>query len=275
MATVPLDNPTGDALVFSTPAGLVPSVAEADPVTGLPADRATETTLAALKTVADTLATAAAAIQAAVEALDAKATAIDTGAIAGTVSLDGATLAALETVNANTGLAQPLTDAQLRAAEVPVSGPITDAQLRAAAVPVSADALPLPTGAASETTLASVDGKLPALSGGRIPVELPAGGGGLTDAELRASEVPVVDDVVANFLYQMLMILQSPAAFDLSLNRLRQTAIIESGTVTTVSTVTNCTTVGGLTSIDGRNGAMAINALDHTAWALNVGACIT
>jgi len=195
VSTVPLDNPTGDALVFSTPAGLVPSVAEADPVTGLPADRATETTLAALKTVADTLATAAAAIQAAVEALDAKATAIDTGAIAGTVSLDGATLAALETVNANTGLAQPLTDAQLR-----------------------------------------------------------------------ASEVPVVDDVVANFLYQMLMILQSPAAFDLSLNRLRQTAIIESGTVTTV---------GGLTSIDGRNGAMAINALDHTAWALNVGACIT
>ena len=96
MSTVPLDNPTGDALVFDTPAGLVPSVAEADPVTGAPADRATETTLAALKAVADTLATAAAAIQSAVEALDAKATAIDTGAIAGTVSLDGATLAALE-----------------------------------------------------------------------------------------------------------------------------------------------------------------------------------
>ena len=211
MSTVPLDNPTGDALVFDTPAGLVPAVAEADPSTGAPADRATETTLAALKTVADTLATAAAAIQSAVEALNGKTTAVNTGAIAGTVSLDGATLAALETINANTGLAQPLTDAQLRAAEVPVSGPITD-------------------------------------------------------AELRASEVPVVDDVVANFLHQMLMILQSPAAFDLSLNRLRQTAIIESGTVTTV---TNCT------SIDGRNGAMAINALDHTAWALNVGASIT
>ena len=208
MSTVPLDNPTGDALVFDTPAGLVPAVAEADPSTGAPADRATETTLAALKTVADTLATAAAAIQSAVEALNGKTTAVNTGAIAGTVSLDGATLAALETINANTGLAQPLTDAQLRAAEVPVSGPITD-------------------------------------------------------AELRASEVPVVDDVVANFLHQMVMILQSPAAFDLSLNRLRQTAIIESGTVT------NCT------SIDGRNGAMAINALDHTAWALNVGASIT
>jgi hypothetical protein len=41
------------------------------------------------------------------------------------------------------------------------------------------------------TSLASIDGKLPALSGGRVPVELPTGGGGLTDTELRASAVPV------------------------------------------------------------------------------------
>ncbi len=40
-------------------------------------------------------------------------------------------------------------------------------------------------------SLASIDGKLPALSGGRIPVVLPAGGSGLTDAELRATPVPV------------------------------------------------------------------------------------
>lgn len=126
------------------------------------------------------------------------------------------------TVTANTGLAQPLTDTQLRATPVAVSGtvtantglsqPLTDAQLRAAAIPVSlasvpshpvtgtfwqatqpvsATALPLPTGAATETTLSGINAKLPALSGGRIPVELPAGGGGLTDAELRASAIPV------------------------------------------------------------------------------------
>jgi hypothetical protein len=52
------------------------------------------------------------------------------------------------TVTANTGLSQPLTDAQLRAAAVPVSGsfyqatqpvsgPLTDAQLRATPVPIS------------------------------------------------------------------------------------------------------------------------------------------
>jgi hypothetical protein len=52
----------------------------------------------------------------------------------------------------------PLTDAQIRATALPVSGPITDAQLRASAVPVSASALPLPSGAATEATLATLAG---------------------------------------------------------------------------------------------------------------------
>ena len=68
----------------------------------------------------------------------------------------------------------PLTDAELRATAVPVSdgggvlsvddaggsltvdGPLTDAELRATAVPVSQTSQPLPTGAASETTLATL-----------------------------------------------------------------------------------------------------------------------
>lgn len=48
-----------------------------------------------------------------------------------------------------------LTDTQLRATPVPVSGPLTDTQLRASAVPISAASLPLPTGAATETTLST------------------------------------------------------------------------------------------------------------------------
>jgi hypothetical protein len=105
---------------------------------------ATEVTLAALKGVADSIATAAAAIQSAVASINTKTTAIDTGAIAGTVALDAPTLAALETINSNTGLAQPL----------------TDTQLRAAAVPVSAAALPLPAGAATQATLAALNADL-------------------------------------------------------------------------------------------------------------------
>lgn len=124
----------------------------------------------------------------------------------------------------------PITDAQLRAAAVPVSGtffqatqpvsiaasvavtgPVTDAQLRASAVPVSlasttvtgsvavtgtffqatqpvsASALPLPSGASTEATLALIKAKTDnldvALSTRAVT--------GLTDAQLRASVVPV------------------------------------------------------------------------------------
>jgi hypothetical protein len=62
------------------------------------------------------------------------------------------------TVTANTGLTQPLTDAQLRATPVPVSGTFFQATQ-----PVSAASLPLPSGAATETTLSSIDGKLGSL----------------------------------------------------------------------------------------------------------------
>jgi hypothetical protein len=64
----------------------------------------------------------------------------------------------------------PLTDAQLRASPVPVSGSftvsggLTDAELRASPVPVSLASAPLPTGAATETTLAQVRDRLPTAS---------------------------------------------------------------------------------------------------------------
>src|SRR4051794_27029134 len=64
----------------------------------------------------------------------------------------------------------PLTDAQLRASNVPVSGPITDTQLRASAVPVS--------GPLTDTQLRA----------SAVPVSGP-----LTDTQLRASVVPVSD----------------------------------------------------------------------------------
>lgn len=69
----------------------------------------------------------------------------------------------------------PLTDAELRATAVPVSGPLTDSQLRATAVPVSAASLPLPSGAATQTTLANVQSAVDALNartaGSLVPEE--------------------------------------------------------------------------------------------------------
>lgn len=59
---------------------------------------------------------------------------------------------------------------------------LTDAELRAAPVAISATSLPLPSGAATEATLASIDGKLTS------PLSVT---GPLTDAQLRASAIPV------------------------------------------------------------------------------------
>ncbi len=70
---------------------------------------------------------------------------------------------------------------------------LTDTQLRASPVPVSANTLPLPAGAATAAkqdvaaaSLASIDGKTPALVGGAVPVAGP-----LTDAQLRAERLEV------------------------------------------------------------------------------------
>lgn len=79
--------------------------------------------------------------------------------VSGTVSISN--LPTTQVVN--TGLSQPLTDTQLRATSVPVSGTFWQVTQ-----PVSASSLPLPTGAAtsanqstSNTSLANIDTKLP------------------------------------------------------------------------------------------------------------------
>jgi hypothetical protein len=82
----------------------------------------------------------------------------------------------------------------------------------------------------------------------------------------------------AGVLDRILRALLAPLGYDKSLGRFRQTAIIESGTVTAVTTVTTVTTVSavtGLTNIDGRNGSMLINANSRAAWALSHRAKIT
>ena len=56
-----------------------------------------------------------------------------------------------------------LTEAANGTTPLRVLGPLTDTELRASPVPVSAASLPLPTGAATETTLAAINTKTPAL----------------------------------------------------------------------------------------------------------------
>jgi len=94
-----------------------------------------------------------------------------------------ATLTVGGTVTVSNPTAQGLTDAQLRAAAVPVSGfPATQ--------PVSATALPLPAGAATEATAASLLKAGQSVNVGNLPATQPVSGP-VTDTQLRAVAVPV------------------------------------------------------------------------------------
>jgi len=121
----------------------------------LPLGAATEATLASIltNTAALDAPISGLATQATLANINSKITACNTGAVVITSSAlpTGAATSALQTTgnttlsSIDTRLSNPLT----------VTGPLTDAQLRATAVPVSAASLPLPTGAATESTLAT------------------------------------------------------------------------------------------------------------------------
>ena len=152
-AGVPPDNKynTSGALIVDASSATVPISAVALP---LPAGAATEATLATRATEA-TLAL----IKAKTDNLD---VALSTRAVTG------------------------LTDAELRASAVPISGVVAVTNFPATQ-PISAVALPLPAGAATEATLALIKAKTAnldvALSTRAVT--------GLTDAELRAVAVPI------------------------------------------------------------------------------------
>lgn len=55
--------------------------------------------------------------------------------------------------------------------------------------------VPAPVGAATEATLNALNTKITSVSG-RVQVELPPGGSGLTDAELRASPLPTLQQSI-------------------------------------------------------------------------------
>lgn len=178
--------------------GAMPVTVQALP---LPTGAATQATLAALNVIA-------AAVQAAVEAINGKTTEVNTSAIAGTVALDAPTLAALESITASTG---GLTNAELRATAVPVAqqGEIaldapTLAALETVSVanfpetqPISAASLPLPSGAATETTVAA----LAAAVGAHDAVASNGRSGLVMLVRRRDSDAePIVDDGDLTFL---------------------------------------------------------------------------
>jgi hypothetical protein len=101
------------------------------------------------------------------------------------------------------------------------------------------------------------------------PLPTTGGGGGV---------VEVTDPIAELILTRMLNYLNSPMGYDKSLQRSRVTAVLESGTVTTVSTVTTVTTVStvaNMTSIGGIQGQIGVYGQNLAAWANCVRARIT
>lgn len=182
------------------------------------------------------------------------------------VSLDG------EQVVISNQISQPLTDAQLRASDVKVtldgetvsisnqlSQPITDSQLRASDIKVSLDG--------EQVSISNFPGTQ-------------AVSGPLTNDELRSSAVPVYLDStgmsstdlqleILNMLRLIKTTLSRLPFYDPTLNRGRMTAVVESGTVTTVSTVTNMANVGSYTW----NAMVAMQ--NRSSWANNCGSKIS
>ena len=108
---------------------------------------------------------------------------------------------------------------------------------------------------------------------------------GLTDAQLRAVPVSVVNEAAVEsqrdmvlLLTRMLNYLNAPQGYDKSLQRQRGTMVVESGTVTTVTTVTTVaavTTLGNQTLIGGIQAQILPNAANLSAWQASVRARIT
>jgi hypothetical protein len=92
-----------------------------------------------------------------------------------------------------------------------------------------------------------------------------------------ANPMPVADATAEETRQDMLMLLtralnylNAPQGYDKSLQRGRVTAVLESGTVTTVttvSTVTTCSTVTNLSTIDTLQGRIQVYGANLSAWA--------
>jgi hypothetical protein len=89
-----------------------------------------------------------------------------------------------------------------------------------------------------------------------------------------ANPMPVVDATaedtrqsMVTLLTRMLNYFNAPMGYDKSLQRGRVTAVLESGTVTTVTTVTTCATVTNLSTIDTLQGRIQVYGANLSAWS--------
>jgi hypothetical protein len=114
-------------------------------------------------------------------------------------------------------------------------------------------------------------------------VKLIEGADGVNDGDISAANpLPVEDTALLALLLRLLNILRMPAGYDATLNRLRITALLESGSTTAVTgsltsagTVSTVTTVTNLTNVGSYGGTQLVDYDGRSAWALTNRARIT
>ena len=90
-----------------------------------------------------------------------------------------------------------------------------------------------------------------------------------------ANPMPVADNEAGNLLMRILQMLMAPLGYDKSLQRQRGTVVVESGTVTTCSTVTTLGSLTNIAGIGGYSAQMTVLDQNRSAWAQCVRARIT
>lgn len=85
-----------------------------------------------------------------------------------------------------------------------------------------------------------------------------------TEQEVQTGWLSSLYNIITQSAKAIIASINYPSFADRTLQRVRATGIIESGTVTTVTTVT------GLTNIDSYPGGMVIKDLSRASWAVNV-----
>lgn len=203
---------------------------------------------------------------------------------ASTSALQGTTNSSLSSIDTKTpalgqALAAASTPVVLTAAQVSTLTPLASIGVNnfPATQAISAATLPLPTGAATETTLSALNTKIPSgltVTANRLQVELPAGGTGLTNTELRASAVPVS-------LTSTTITGSVAVTGPLTDTQIRATALPVSGTVSANATLSAETTkvigtvnIATAQSINATSQSLVSSANSSTA-ALGIGAVFT
>ena len=198
-----------------------------------------------------------------------------------TVALDATSLSALESITAAVS------------GTVGVSGSVEITNDAGNAIPVSLASVPSHSVSISNSPTVAIDtASLAALESVTISNQLDQP---LTLTQLQGQDVKVSLDgevvsvtldnsgmsstdlqlEILNMLRLIKTTLNRLPFYDPTLNRGRMTAILESGTVTTVSTVTTCGTVTNMTNVGSYTWNTMVNMQNRSSWANNCGSKIS